>query len=212
MHCGVDEAGRGSVMGPLIVAAVYTEDDAPLAKIGVKDSKKLSPKVREAMFAEITASFDYRVIIASAADIDERRKRASLNIIELEMFAEAASAFDAGTVYADCPDPNEMMFSSALSVKLGGKNVVGRHKADDTYPSVSAASIVAKVTRDRMMADISAGFGVDVGSGYPSDEVTMQFIEKWIKDKGCPPLHTRCSWEPVRHLMSASRNTKLTDW
>lgn len=212
MYCGVDEAGRGSVLGPLVVGAVYAEDDEGLKAIGVRDSKKLTPKARESMFAEITASYPYRIVIASAADIDERRKRLSLNVIELDMFAEAVSAFDSGTVYADCPDPNEMMFSSALSVKLNGRSVIGRHKADDTYPVVSAASIVAKVTRDRMVEEISAEFGMDVGSGYPSDEVTMRFIEKWIKDKGRPPMHTRCSWEPVRHLMSASRNTKLTDW
>ncbi|MFA6804896.1 MAG: ribonuclease HII [Candidatus Methanomethylophilaceae archaeon] len=213
MFCGVDEAGRGSVLGPLVVGAVYTEDDTVLKEIGVKDSKKLTEKVRERMFDEIAASCPlYTTVVITADEIDEKRKRQSLNVIEMDMFQEAVSKIPVKTVYADCPDPNEMIFSSTLSVRLGGTEVIGRHKADDTYPVVSAASIIAKVTRERMVADIQREFDVNIGSGYPSDHFTMEFIEKWIKDNGRPPKYTRCSWEPVRHLMSASRNTKLTDW
>lgn len=213
MFCGVDEAGRGSVLGPLVVGAVYTEDDTVLKEIGVKDSKKLTEKVRERMFDEIAASCPlYTTVVITADEIDEKRKRQSLNVIEMDMFQEAVSKIPVKTVYADCPDPNEMIFSSTLSVRLGGTEVIGRHKADDTCPVVSAASIIAKVTRERMVADIQREFDVNIGSGYPSDHFTMEFIEKWIKDNGRPPKYTRCSWEPVRHLMSASRNTKLTDW
>lgn len=213
MFCGVDEAGRGSVLGPLVVGAVYTEDDTVLKEIGVKDSKKLTEKVRERMFDEIAASCPlYTTVVITADEIDEKRKRQSLNVIEMDMFQEAVSKIPVKTVYADCPDPNEMIFSSTLSVRLGGTEVIGRHKADDACPVVSAASIIAKVTRERMVADIQREFDVNIGSGYPSDHFTMEFIEKWIKDNGRPPKYTRCSWEPVRHLMSASRNTKLTDW
>lgn len=213
MFCGVDEAGRGSVMGPLVVGAVYADDDAPFKAIGVKDSKKLTPKARERMYDQIiTASSEYSLVIASAADIDERREKMSLNDVELEMFREAVSKIPVMRVYADCPDVNEMSFSSALSVRLNNTTVIGRHKADDTYPIVSAASIIAKVTRDRMIADISEEFGTDIGSGYPSDPYTMDFIEKWIKENGVSPKHTRNSWEPVRKLLMVSANTKITDW
>lgn len=212
MICGVDEAGRGSVMGPLVVGSVYVENDDSLRELGVKDSKKLSEKNRERMYKEIVASYDYSAVVITAENIDLKRKRQSLNVIEMEMFAEACSKIKVDTVYADCPDPNEMIFSSSLSVKLNGINVVGRHKADDTYPVVSAASIIAKVTRDRMISEISEEFGTNIGSGYPSDHFTMEFIEKWIKENGYAPKYTRCSWEPVKHLISASRTTKLTDW
>ena len=213
MFCGVDEAGRGSVMGPLVVGAVYVEDDDFLKDIGVKDSKKLTPKSRERMYDRITAeACDYSVVIASAEDIDDRRTRMSLNDVELEMFREAVSKQPVTRVYADCPDVNEMSFSSALSVRLNNTTVIGRHKADDTYPVVSAASIIAKVTRDRMVDEISKEFGVDIGSGYPSDEKTMDFIKGWIKKNGVSPKHTRNSWEPVRKLLSVSANTKITDW
>ena len=213
MFCGVDEAGRGSVMGPLVVGAVYVEDDSVLKEIGVRDSKKLTPKSRERMYDQIvTEAADYVIVIASAADIDDRRTRMSLNEVELEMFREAVSKIPVTRVYADCPDVNEMSFSSALSIRLNNITVIGRHKADDTYPVVSAASIVAKVTRDRMIEDISREFGVDIGSGYPSDQQTMDFIKGWIKKNGVSPKHTRNSWEPVRKLLSVSANTRITDW
>jgi ribonuclease HII len=213
MFCGVDEAGRGSVMGPLVVGAVYAEDDAALKEIGVKDSKKLTPNARERMFDQIAAAVPrYEIVIRSAEEIDSLREKMSLNDVELDMFRDAVSKIPVTRVYADCPDVSEMNFSSALSVRLGNTNVIGRHKADDTYPIVSAASIMAKVTRDRMMDDIEKEFGVNVGSGYPSDPYTMDFIEKWIKENGMSPKHTRNSWEPVKRLLTVSSNTRITDW
>lgn len=213
MFCGVDEAGKGSVMGPLVVGAVFVEDDSFLKDIGVRDSKKLTPRTRERMYERIIAeASDHSIVVLSAAEIDELRIRSSLNDIELEMFGNAVSKIPTVRVYADCPDVNEMGFSNALSLRIGNIGVVGRHKADDIYPVVSAASIVAKVTRDRMLQEISEEFGEDIGSGYPSDPRTMDFIKKWIKDNGMSPKHTRNSWEPVRRLLSVSANTKITDW
>jgi ribonuclease HII len=212
MKCGVDEAGRGSVLGPLVVAAVRAGSDDELIKIGVKDSKKLTPNTRERMYGLIMNACEVSVVLASAAEIDDRRKAMSLNEIELEMFVEACSAVPSQTVYADCPDVNEAGFSKEMSIRMKGTEIIARHKADDLYPVVSAASVIAKVTRDRMIADIQTEFGTDIGSGYPSDRYTMDFIEKWIKENGRPPPHTRCSWEPVRQLMTLSRNTKISDW
>lgn len=212
MHCGVDEAGRGSVMGPLVVGAVFSEDDLALTAMGVRDSKKLTPKARERLYDGITSSFRWTVVIASAADIDLRRKTMSLNDIELEMFAEAVSAHPAGRVYADCPDVNEASFSRRLGALVPDAEIIAKHKADDTYPVVSAASIVAKVTRDRMIDEIRAEFGVNIGSGYPSDHYTMDFISTWIRENGKAPEHVRCSWEPVRQMLSARANTRISDW
>jgi ribonuclease HII len=95
---------------------------------------------------------------------------------------------------------------------MNGVEVTAEHGADNRYPVVSAASIIAKVTRDRIIKDISKEFGADIGSGYPSDPVTTEFIAKWIKENGNPPPHTRCSWETVRKMMSLSMNRKITDW
>ena len=214
VYCGVDEAGRGSVMGPLVVGTVFVESDADLLDIGVKDSKKLTPKKRATMYDMITdCAIHWCTIVASAADIDRLRKEMSLNEIELRMFAEGVSSHEASTVYADCPDINEAGFTSRLAVALGnGAEIIAKHKADDTYPVVSAASIIAKVTRDRMLDDIRAEFGENIGSGYPSDHYTMEFIEKWIVENGRAPEHVRCSWEPVKQMLSRSKNTKISDW
>ena len=211
MHCGVDEAGRGSVMGPLVVGVVSVESDEPLLRIGVKDSKKLTPRARERMYEEITAVAEWGTVIATAADIDARRKEMSLNDVELNMFAEAVRG--SGTVvYADCPDVNEVSFGRRLGALVPDAEIIAKHKADDTYPVVSAASIVAKVTRDRMMDEIRTEFGTNIGSGYPSDHYTMDFIAEWIKANGKAPVHVRCSWEPVRQMLSARANTKISDW
>jgi ribonuclease HII len=214
MFCGVDEAGRGSVMGPLVVGVVYVESDKALKDIGVKDSKKLTPKARERMYDQIVAAADHWcTVMASSEEIDELRKRISLNDIELDMFANGVTRWDTVQILADCPDVNEAAFTDRLYAKVGKDvEIIAKHKADDTYPIVSAASIVAKVTRDRMMESIREEFGTDVGSGYPSDTKTMDFIRDWIKDNGKAPPHVRTSWEPVREMLSQRKNTRLDDW
>jgi len=212
MFCGIDEAGRGPVMGPLVVAAVFVDDDEPLKQIGVKDSKKLTPHSREAMFSRIADVAKYNVIAMTAEEIDKERRDRSMNEIEMRMFADSVKGMKVSRVYADCPDVNESSFSSTLSSMIGGVKVVGEHKADDKYPVVSAASIIAKVTRDNALKKIADEFGTDIGSGYPSDPVTVEFINKWIKENGNAPPHTRCSWETVRRMMTVSMNRKITDW
>ena len=212
MRCGIDEAGRGSVLGPLVVGAVYSEADDILIDIGVKDSKKLSPKTRERMYDMIADACEFCVVPISAEEIDERRKKISLNEIELEMFIRACSKVPVSAIYADCPDVNEVGFSKEMSRLIKGPEIIARHKADDIFPIVSAASIIAKVTRDRMIADIQKEFGTDIGSGYHSDRYTMEFIEKWMKDNGCPPPHTRRSWEPIKQMVTVSKNTRISDW
>ena len=214
MISGVDEAGRGPAMGPLVVGVVYVESDEALKEIGVKDSKKLTPKARDRMYDLIVEAADHwTTVIISAEEIDEQRKRISLNEIELNMFAEGVTKWRAESIYADCPDINEEAFGARLS-NLVGKNaeIIAKHKADDTYPVVSAASIIAKVTRDRMMEDIREEFGVNVGSGYPSDHYTMDFIREWIEKNGTAPPHVRTSWEPVREMLSKRKITTLDDW
>jgi ribonuclease HII len=99
-----------------------------------------------------------------------------------------------------------------MRVLCPGSEIIARNKADDLYPVVSAASIIAKVTRDRMMDEIRKEFDVNIGSGYPSDHYTMDFIRGWIEENGRPPKHTRSSWEPVREMLSKRANTKITDW
>ena len=213
MFCGVDEAGRGPVLGPLVVASVGTDDDEELRKMGVKDSKQLSPKHREELFHEITASYPYYVVIRESHEIDQARQVMNLNELEILMFAEAIAALPASQAFVDCADVNEMSFGRRIEALIpSGIEVRSFHKADVIYPVVSAASIVAKVTRDRLIEQLSLSLGMDVGSGYPSDPRTIRFLEKWIKDNGNPPSCARASWETTRRLIANSRSTKITDW
>lgn len=210
-YCGIDEAGRGSVMGPMVVGILRTEEDEGLISLGIKDSKKLTPKTRERIYEELVENYDTYVVEVSASEIDSLRRTKTLNEIELDMFAEACNNLKGFHTYVDCPDVSEKRFQSLLERRVEGR-IVAKHGADDYYPVVSAASIIAKVVRDRRIEEISEKLGENVGSGYPSDAVTMDFIEKWIRDNGCPPIDTRCSWEPVRHMLSMAANTKLDDW
>lgn len=214
MICGVDEAGRGPMLGPLVVGAVWCSDDRLLRRLGVKDSKQLSKETREHMYSRIDRDADaWAVEVMDAEEIDRLMSQESLNEIELGMFAKVAGKRSFDTLYADCPDVDAERFGRILSVHIGGgTKVVAEHKADARYPVVSAASIMAKVTRDRIISDISREFGTEVGSGYPSDRTTVEFVQKWIKEHGVAPKHTRCSWAPVKRMLAASHNTSLDDW
>jgi ribonuclease HII len=202
MICGVDEAGRGPVLGPLVVCGVAVESDARLVDMGVRDSKKLAPRRREELAAEISRVAEVKVIEVSADEIDVARKRVTMNELEAEIFAEVVSSLAPATAYMDAADANAENFRrmvqahSRCSAKL-----TARHKADEDYPVVAAASIVAKVTRDRRMREIGEEAGVVLGSGYPSDPVTKAFLRDWVESHDSLPPFARKSWETSQKIM-----------
>ncbi len=213
MICGLDEAGRGPMVGPIVVGAVWCTDEEVLRELGVKDSKKLTPKKREALYGEITsAAAHWEVVPLTAAELDSAMSQKNLNEVEMSLFAEAVSRYSADLVEVDCPEVNTERFGTVLSAMMGGVKVDARNKADDIFPAVSAASIVAKVTRDRFIEDIKAEIGIDVGSGYPSDPATKRYVEEWINKNGTLPPHTRGSWKPVRELLSKKKTVSLDNW
>jgi ribonuclease HII len=220
---GVDEAGRGPVLGPLVVVGVRTRDDGPLREIGVRDSKKCTPELRERLGPQIRRFCEHVVVRTIPAErIDSVRAVMTLNELEAEVFADVirgllTSKFPAGRtpgsirVYVDAADANAQAFKENVLRHLGVRvDLISEHKADDTYPVVSAASILAKLIRDEEMGRISKEVGRDVGSGYPSDPVTMAYIERTIRENGVLPPHTRKSWETVQRFLRKDR--KLTDF
>jgi len=220
---GVDEAGRGPVLGPLVVVGVRTRDDGPLREIGVRDSKKCTPELRERLGPQIRRFCEHVVVRTIPPErIDSARERMTLNELEAEVFAEVirgllTSKFPAGRtpgsirVYVDAADANASAFKERVIQHLGVRvDLVSEHRADDTYPVVSAASILAKLIRDEEMARISREVGENVGSGYPSDPVTINYIEKAIRENGVLPPHTRKSWETVQRFLRKDR--KLDDF
>lgn len=212
MICGVDEAGRGPVIGPLVVAAVCVDTDSALRKLQVKDSKRHTPGRREELMKHIDDIASWTVKVVSAEDIDSLRSEMTLNVLEEGLFAAVIDeiAEDGCTVYADAVSTDEIGFGKRVS-SLTKKDVkvVAKHKADDIYPVVSAASICAKVRRDREVRDIADEIGQDFGSGYPSDPKTINFLERWVKEHGDLPPHTRHSWKTAERILSKSKNITL---
>ena len=213
MICGVDEAGRGPVLGPLVVAGVQVESDVPLRHLNVRDSKKLSAERRELLAPEIEKVSRCEVVVVPAADIDVMRARMSLNDFEAHLFASIVEKLHPETAYVDAVDVDEIEFKRAILKQLPFEvEIVSQHEADDLFPVVSAASIVAKVRRDAEMRRIESEFGEPIGSGYPSDPVTIAFLEKWIRAKGSPPPYTRLTWDTTRRLLAEAKNRKLEEF
>jgi ribonuclease HII len=210
---GVDEAGRGPVMGPLVVAGVAIESDVPLRQLNCRDSKKLSPERREALAPEIEKVAQSHLIVIPAERIDVMRAEMTLNDFEAKLFAEVIEKLHPETAYVDAADVDEIEFKRSVRRELAfDVEIVSQHNADELFPVVSAASILAKVCRDREMRRIEGVIGRTIGSGYASDSDTIAFLEAWIREHGSLPPHTRASWDTARRLLAASKNHKLDDF
>ena len=213
MLCGVDEAGRGPVIGPLVVCGVACETDVPLRQLNVRDSKKLSAERREALSPEILKVCRAEVVVVSAEDIDAMRKEMSLNDFEARLFAQVIEKLHPGIAYVDSADVDEHAFKKAILRALPFEvDLVSKHGADDLFPVVSAASIVAKVHRDAAIRKIEGEFGQKIGSGYSHDAETITFLERWIREKGGLPPHTRASWDTARRLLSAANTHRIDEY
>ena len=203
---GIDEAGRGPVLGPLVVAGV-AGDPAELKALGCRDSKTLSPAKRERLARLIRADAFVTVRVLEAADLDVARDGTSLNTVEARMFRDvAAELAEAGarSIVVDAADVDARRFGRAVGEGLAVR-VDARHHADEEDPVVGAASIVAKVTRDAAVAELARRLERELpfplGSGYASDPYTRRFIHEWHERFGDVPEGTRRSWRTVQALV-----------
>ena len=218
MICGADEAGRGPCFGPLVVAGILVENDAELVRIGVCDSKQLSPKKREQLAPQIKRlSTKFELIILPAADIDDLRKTMTLNELEVFMFSKIIEKLKPEVCYVDAADVNEERFGRDIVSHLSYKpKMISKHKADERYPIVGAASILAKVTRDeyvrKIAKEIEPKLNLPLGSGYPADQVTKKFLETWVSQFGSLPPHVRKSWETCQRLMKNNKTKRLDNF
>lgn len=216
--CGIDEAGRGPVLGPMVVCGVCFNKSKLnfLSKIGVKDSKKLSKKQRSELAKLIKTNCEnYKVIIVDAQEIDAReKKRITLNRLEENKMAEIINELKPDVVYIDAADVNEERFKKSILEKLSysPKKIISKHKADDLFPIVSASSIIAKDLRDNIIEDLKKKYG-DFGSGYPSDIRSIEYLREWIKEKKSVPHFARETWETTKKIIREElSNTKITDF
>lgn len=200
---GIDEAGRGPVIGPMVISAVVIDEEKlrVLEELGVRDSKKLRPKRRERLFNDIIAYLDDYVIIELwPEEIDSRK--VTLNEFEVENFVKALNSLKVkpDVVYVDAADVKEERFGEEISSRLDFKaELISKHGADDKFLPVSAASILAKVTRDRAIERLKEEYG-EIGSGYPSDPRTRAFLEEYYREHGDFPPIVRRTWKTVNRI------------
>ena len=195
---GIDDAGRGPLIGAMLMAGVLVDEKGQkeLKKIGCKDSKQLTRKEREELFEQIKSiSEGYHIVATSPVEIDGRASVGlDLNKLEAIKTATIINAIleqlgdklkdEKVEVVVDCPSPNTESWKMYLQkhIQFENINLKCEHKADVNHVECSAASILAKVTRDFEIDKIKEEIGHDIGSGYPSDPVTIEFLEKHAKE------------------------------
>lgn len=215
---GIDDAGRGSVIGPLVIAGILIDNGMmqQLKDLGVRDSKLLPPKRREELADKIKKIvLKWTIVKLSPAEIDKvveaGRKLHKLNRLEAKAMAKVIEELKPDVAYVDASDIIEERFKKQISEYLSfDVEIISEHKADRKYPVVSAASIIAKVERDMEIKKLHATYG-DFGCGYPSDPKTTSFLSRIIKEQGEYPDFVRKSWKPAKKLKSekTSRQLKL---
>ena len=210
--CGIDESGRGPVLGPLVIAAVVVPAELcqSLRDMGVRDSKTLSSSKRASLYAFLSSHAD--IVCASthisSQEIDLRRRRSeSLNDIEASAMLVLArrlhrqAGFD--LLQLDSVESNAERFVQPFRASLAVP-VVAECGADATFVAVSAASVVAKVERDGAVAELERAEGRSLGSGYPADPATKEFLTQFFKTHGCLPAYIRHSWNIKKSSYSSS--------
>ncbi|HYB77169.1 MAG TPA: ribonuclease HII [Thermoplasmata archaeon] len=200
---GIDEAGRGSLIGPLVVGAFCISSDRleDLTVLGAKDSKALTPGARERVYDGLARLGTRAHVALAPRTVDSSVVRGKLNVLEVETFARLIRQLDPDVAYVDACDTNQWRFGLRVGRLVGARvRVVARHHADRDYPIVGAASIVAKVRRDRALARLREVLGADLGSGYPSDSKTLKFVREALASRTAPPSWVRCSWTTMQRV------------
>ncbi len=208
--CGIDDAGRGPVIGPMVIAGiVIDEKDLPkLKELGVKDSKLLTPKQRELIYTKLIKEVKrYKVVKIPPEEIDKHvlSENTNLNFLEADKMAEVINTLRPDQVIVDCPSNNKKAFANYLESKLTVKTSLRcEHHADRDFFIVGAASILAKTIREREVDLLKKKFG-SIGSGYPADEITKKFLkENWNKH----PEIFRHSWSTYEEFSQGKKSKK----
>jgi len=210
---GVDEAGRGPVIGPMVICGVLARTEAvkTLVELGVRDSKELTPHRRMELRAKVVEAAEAAYLIeVSPREIDGAVRYKRLNRLEAEKMAEIIEKLNPDVAYVDAPSVSPGSFQTLLQrfLKTNVK-IVAENYADKRYPIVSAASILAKTRRDEIVEGYRAVYG-DFGSGYPSDEATVKFLETYYRTHGSFPDIVRLRWETGKEILKRILQTPLT--
>jgi len=216
---GVDDAGRGPIIGPLVIAGVLIDEreKTELAKLGVKDSKLLTPESRARLSTKIR-QFVSKISVQQILpkEIDEvvlhGTKLHKLNYLEAKVMSLVIRDLNPSKVYVDASDINELRYGENIREFLPNEmskiGIISEHHADRTYPIVSAASIIAKVTRDSVIDDLHRQYG-DFGSGYITDPKTIAFLKTWRRMHTNYPPIVRLSWKTITQIEDEHAQSRL---
>ncbi|WP_160134997.1 ribonuclease HII [Halococcus salsus] len=212
MHFGVDEAGRGPVLGSLFVACVRA-DPADLPA-GIDDSKRLSPARREALADDLHGDdrVSTAVVEVTASEIDD--PETDINALTITAAAEAIDdvAEDGLAGIVDACDTDAARFGRRVVVATETDvEVTAEHGADENHALAGAASIVAKVARDTHIDRLADEHG-PLGSGYPSDPATREFLREYVRENGALPSFARASWKTSRDVLDAAAQSTLSNF
>ena len=214
---GVDEAGKGPVLGPMIAAAVRA--DAADLPAGVADSKRLTPTKRESL-ADIlrsTDGVDIGLGVVTVDEIDDPETDMNGLTVAAQVRAVAAVAEAGDEAIVDAGDVSETRFGQRVTEGVASEGVevtvTAEHGADDNHRLAAAASVVAKVERDRRMTAVGSDYDCGpVGSGYPSDPTTRAFLAAYVDRHGDLPACARQSWSTCEDVLAAAEQASLGEF
>jgi ribonuclease HII len=210
MQLGVDEAGKGPVLGSMFAAAVRA--DPAVLPDGVDDSKRLPPARRERLAEAIREqAAAVSVVEVTVERIDDPATNMTDLTVEAHAEAVAGAAGENATGYLDAADTNAVRFERRVGTLVDGVELRAEHGADERYVVVSAASIVAKVERDAHVATLAEEYG-DVGSGYPGDQTTRDFLRGFVHEHGRLPDCARESWQTSRDVLGELDQSSLSEF
>jgi len=211
MRFGVDEAGKGPVLGSMFAAAVRA-DPATLPD-DVGDSKGIAPAKRERLDERIRSAADaVAVAEISVARIDD--PETDMNTLTVAAHAEALSGVGADGLHGmvDAGDTDADRFGRRVADRVDTTvEISAEHGADESDPLVGAASIVAKVARDSHVEALAETHG-EVGSGYPSDPTTREFLAGYVERRGDLPDCARASWSTCEDVLAAAQQSTLGEF
>ncbi len=200
---GIDEAGRGPLIGDMFVVAVALSSDdlTTLAEAGVRDSKKLSPTARVRLFNVIITYSKYLFIRRFPPDMIDLNNINLLfiNAIKSSVKTAYALGIEPSEIYVDSTSNTQKIIDSLIKLVRKDTKLIVEYKADEKYVAVASASIIAKVLRDAYIGYLKTTYG-DFGSGYPSDFRTIKWVEEVLRSSGSLPPIIRKSWKTIKKL------------
>ncbi len=212
---GIDEAGRGCVLGPMVFGACLVQDtvEPTLKELGVRDSKKLTKEQRETLRGSIPEHvIRWETVAIEPPALDAE----SLGLIGKRVIIDLAVRFRPDVLVLDAPVPpkqipryRDELYERLEAAGVMGIEIVAENGADDTYMCCAAASIFAKTTRDARLRGIEDEVGIALGSGYPGDPKTTDFLRgHWTRERSWPSF-VRTKWDTCRRIVAETAQGQL---